>query len=110
MAGQFDKWVSKVVAVLKRRGFVQEKKRATSHRKFVFEGKPLKKKCVIPIQSKAYEKSRADILKGIIKKFRACGAPKDWITEVNTIALGMMYAEPNDTIADLEEKLLVDGV
>ena len=106
MAGQFDKWVSKIVAVLKRRGFVQAKKRATGHRKFVFEGKPLKRKCVINIQSKAHEKSRADILKGIIRDFKAAGAPKDWIAEIDQIALGMMYAQPTDTIVDIEEKLL----
>lgn len=101
---KYDGWTRKLIKKLRKIGFVMEKATATSHRKYILEGK-FKKNITLVIPTHIPEYSRAAVVEYVRKELEQGGADKKTVQAFRNYALGMLDAESSDSIDELEEKL-----
>lgn len=99
-----DKWITKLVRILKQCGFKEKTTKGNTHRKFVLEDDDLERPCIVVLQAKMKSYSRLDALSEIKRNLRNSGANQSVLSRFDNIALGFILEEGN-IVNDLDEIL-----
>ena len=102
---EFDKWARKLVRELNASGFEMEKARSTSHRQFKYIGTEMQFPDLVTVPTQIKSTSRVKTIATIKKKLRQFSAPTEIINRFDNLALGLLSAEDDDNLDELEAKL-----
>lgn len=103
---KYDGWTRKLIKKLRKIGFVMTKPNATSHRKYTLKDN-FSKEITLIIPTHIPEYSRAAVIDYVRRTLEEGGADKKTLQAFRQYALGMLDAERDDDIDELEDKLFV---